>query len=130
MSGDMMQVHLLAAALRGERADVESYYRVLSEALGQALPAGMVDVERRGRLFGRDRTPVALRVHTPDRQLELRTGRHGGIEAQVCQIVRDVVISRRTLGVDEWLVVLAEELTKLADRDTIAREALTRLLNG
>jgi hypothetical protein len=130
MSGDMMQVHLLAAALRSERADVESYYRVLSEALGQALPPGMVELERRGGLFKRDRTPVALHVHTADRQLELRTGRHGGVEAEVRQVVHDVVISRKALGVDEWLAVLAEELTKLAGRNTLAREALSRLLDG
>lgn len=124
----MLEVHLLAQALRSDRADIESYYRLLSETLGQALPPGVVEVERAGRLFGRSRTPVALRVHTPDRQLELRAGRHG-LEAEVRQVVRDVVISRRAIGVDEWLEALAEELAKLADRDATAREALTRLLN-
>ncbi|HET6504378.1 MAG TPA: hypothetical protein VFG87_26805, partial [Amycolatopsis sp.] len=123
MSGEMMEVHLLAAALRCERSDVESYYRLLSETLGEALPPGVVEVERRARLFGRDRTPVALRVRTADRHLELRAARHGGVEAEIHQVVRDVVISRRTIGVDEWLAALAEELTKLAERDTAAREA-------
>lgn len=124
----MLEVHLLAQVLRSERTDLESYYRLLSETLGQALPPGVVEVERRGRLFGRDRTPVALRVHAPGRELELRTGRHG-LEAEVRQVVRDVVISRKTIGVEEWIEALAEELAKLADRDTAAREALTRLLN-
>jgi hypothetical protein len=129
MTGDMMQVHLLAAALRTDRTDVESYARVLSDALGQALPAGMVEVERRRRLRG-EGEPVAVRVHTADRQLELRAARHGGVSAEIRRVVRGVVISRRTVGVDEWLDALAEELATLAARDATAREALTRLLGG
>jgi hypothetical protein len=41
-----------------------------------------------------------------------------------------VVISRRTVGVDEWLQTLAEDLTRLAARDAAARAALARLLGG
>ena len=37
--GPMGDVHLLAAALRADRADVESYARVFSAVLGDALPA-------------------------------------------------------------------------------------------
>ena len=38
--GPAGEFHLLVAALRADRADVESYHRVLSETLGDALPAG------------------------------------------------------------------------------------------
>ncbi|GAB2998854.1 hypothetical protein LWP59_20405 [Amycolatopsis acidiphila] len=129
MGGEMMEVHLLAAALRADRADVESYARVLSDALGQALPAGMVEVERRRRLRG-EGEPVAVRVRTDDRELELRTARHGGVSAEIRHVVRGVVISRRTVGVDEWLEALAGELAKLAARDAAAHNALSRLLEG
>ncbi|GLY63830.1 hypothetical protein [Amycolatopsis taiwanensis] len=123
----MLEVHLLAQALRSERVDIESYYRLLSETLGQALPPGMVEVQRRGGLLRRHRNPVALRVHTPGRQLELRAGRHG-LEAEIHWVVRGVVISRQPVSVGEWLDVLAEELAKLAAWNTVAREALGRLL--
>lgn len=129
MAGEMMEVHLLAAALRADRTDVESYARVLSDALGQALPAGMVEVERRRRWRG-EGEPVAVRVHTADRQLELRAARHGGVSAEIRHVVRGVVISRRAVGVDEWLEALAGELAKLAGRDATARDALSRLLEG
>jgi hypothetical protein len=39
-----------------------------------------------------------------------------------------VVISRKAIGIDEWLTMLAEELGKLAERDAAARAALDRLL--
>ena len=52
------------------------------------------------------------------------------MEAQIRQIVRGIVISRRTVGVDEWLQALAEDLTRTAQRNATARAALDRLLGG
>lgn len=132
--GPMGDVHLLAATLRADRADVESYARVLSGTLAASLPAGMVEVEyKRGlsdRLAGREGKAVALVVHGEERELALAEAPRGGVEAQVRQIVRGIVISRRTVGVDEWLHALAEDLTRIAQRNATAREALDRLLGG
>lgn len=38
MAGSELDFHLLVATLRTDRADVESYSRVLSDTLGAALP--------------------------------------------------------------------------------------------
>jgi hypothetical protein len=129
--GPMGDLHLIAAALRADRADVESYTRVLTTVLGEALPAGMVEVERKrslaDRMNGRDGTPVALTVTTSDEKLMLRQAAHG-VHAEVHQIVRGVTIKRSTVGVDEWLVALAGVLSRLADGSAAARDALTKLL--
>lgn len=130
--GPAWDMHMLIAALRTDRADVASYSRVLTATLGDALPEGMVEVDYRrsvaDRMAGRPGQPTAVLVRSPERQLELRQGRHG-VEAEVRTVVRDVVISRKQVGIDEWLAVLAEELGKLASRDARAREALGRLLD-
>ena len=130
--GPAGELHLVVAALRSYREDVESLTRVLSETLGDALPTGMVEVERRrtvaDRMAGREGRAVAVRVHTASRGLELSSGRYG-LTAEIRQVVRGVVISRKQVGVDEWLVALAEELTRLADRDARAHEALSRLFS-
>jgi hypothetical protein len=129
--GPAWDMHVMIAALRADRSDVESYTRVLTSTLGDALPDGMVEVEYRrsmgDRVSGRPGQAVAVRVHGQERQLELRQGKRG-VDAEVRTVVRDVVISRRTIGIDEWLTLLAEELSKLAERDAAAREALSRLL--
>src|SRR5262249_26796407 len=130
--GPMGDVQLLAAMLRADQAEVGSYARVLSGALAQALPPGMVEVDyRRGvgdRLAGRPGRAVRLVVHGENRDLELREGRRGGVEAKLRQVVRGVTISRREIGMDDWLRALAEDIANLAARDTAAREALERLL--
>jgi hypothetical protein len=73
--GPAGDLHLVVAALRTDRTDVESYARVLSDTLGDALPAGMVEVERRrtlaDRMAGRDGRPVSVSVHATHRQLDL-----------------------------------------------------------
>jgi hypothetical protein len=132
--GPMGDVQLLAATLRADRADVESYARVLSGALADALPSGMVEVEHKrslaDRIAGREGRAVAVTVHAEDRELGLSEGARGGVEAQIRQIVRGIVISRRTVGVDEWLQALAEDLTRTAEKNATARAALNRLLGG
>lgn len=130
--GPMGDVALLASMLRADRADVASYARLLSGALAGALPEGMVEVEyRRGladRMAGREGRPVSVLVHGQDRDLELCEGARGAVEAEIRQVVRGVVISRRPIGVDQWLEALAVDLSRIAARDAAAREALERLL--
>ncbi len=132
--GPMGDVQLLAAMLRTDRAEVASYARVLSGALAQALPDGMVELGYQrtvgDRLAGRPGRAVRVVVHGDNRDLELREGRHGQLEAELQQVVRGVVISRRSIGVDEWLHALAEDITRAAARDTAAREVLERLLRS
>ncbi|WP_198407256.1 hypothetical protein [Nocardia terpenica] len=130
----LWDMHMMVAALRADRSDVESYGRILTNVLGDALPDGMVEVDYRrtlsDRMSGKPGQATAVRIYAPDRELELRQGRRGGVEAEVRSVVRGVVISRKQIGVDEWLAVLAEELNNLAARDAAAREALARLFNG
>jgi hypothetical protein len=134
MAGSELDFHLLVATLRTDRADVESYSRVLSDTLGAALPPGMVEVDRRrtfaDRMAGRAGQPVEVRVTTPDQLLVLTAGRGGNVAAEIRQVVHGVVISRRDTELDEWLTVLASELQALASRDERARAALARLLGG
>ncbi|MDQ2883418.1 MAG: hypothetical protein M3Y48_20220 [Actinomycetota bacterium] len=132
--GPMGDVQLLASMLRADRVEVASYARVLSGALAAALPTGMVELGYHrsvgDRLAGRPGRAVRVVVHGENRDLELREGRNGQIEAELQQVVRAVVISRRNISVDEWLQALAEDITRAAARDTAAREALERLLRS
>lgn len=132
----MTDADLLAAALRADAEDVETLVRVLTATLGDTLPAGMVEVERRrsvaDRLAGRAGTAVGVTVTTPELRLLISHGtrRGSGVHAEVHRVVRDVVISRREIGIDEWVGLLAQSLADLAARSSAARDALGRLLEG
>jgi hypothetical protein len=124
----------LAAALRADAVDIDTLVRVLSSTIGEVLPPGMVEAERdrtiTDRLTGREGTPIGIMITMPGIRLSLKHGKHRGgpIQAQIERIVRDVVISRREVNLDEWVNALAGALSDLASRNANARQALIRLL--
>ena len=128
-------VDLVAAALTSSAdfADVAMFTRVFTRSFADALPEGMVDVDYArtmgDRLAGRPGTPVTLTISFPDRRRELRATR-GWPEAEIQQVVRGVVLSRRQVEVAEWVRALAAELTGLAARNAAARAALAGLLGS
>lgn len=128
-------VELVASALTAsaDLSDVGMFVRVFTRSFADALPGSMVDVDYdrslSDRLAGRPGTPVGVRLSFPDKRLELRATR-GWPDAEVQQVVRGVVLSRRPVPVEEWVRTLAAELTGLAARNARARAALATLLGS
>ncbi|MFF4341708.1 hypothetical protein ACFY00_17450 [Kitasatospora sp. NPDC001540] len=129
---DEESIDLLAAALRRDAADLEAYARVLAGALAEALPADAVAVERRrtlaDRVAGRPGRIERLDVSTDDQRLSLTVTPEGRPAAEVCRVVRGVVLSRRSVPLDEWTGELAAAVAARARSDARARAALERLL--
>jgi hypothetical protein len=128
-------VDLVASALTSsaDLSDVAMFVRVFTRSLADSLPDGVVDVDydrsMGDRLAGRPGTATALRLTFPERRLSL-TATRGWPEAEVQQVVRGVVLSRKQVPVQEWVRTLAEELTNLAERNAAARAALASLLGS
>jgi hypothetical protein len=133
--GGPQSVDLVVSALTASAdvSDVAMFVRVFTRSFADALPEGMVEVDHSrtmgDRLAGRPGTPTALRLTFPDRRLSL-TATRGWPEAEVAQVVRGVVLSRKQVPVEEWVRVLAGELTDLAARNAAARAALATLLGS
>jgi hypothetical protein len=126
-------VDLVVSALTSsaDLSDVAMFVRVFTRSFADALPEAMVDVDydrsMGDRLAGRPGTPTALRLTFPEKRLSLSATR-GWPEAEVQQVVRGVVLSRKQVPVEEWVRLLATELTDLAARNASARAALAALL--
>ncbi|GLZ55516.1 hypothetical protein [Actinomycetospora sp. NBRC 106378] len=129
--GPLADVSVLAAALQADRLDVASYARILSGSLGEAMPAGSVEIGRRrglgDRVAGREGRVESVVVHGEGRDLELRAEGER-VHAEVRRVSGGVVISRRRVDVETWLQALAEDLRQIAARDAAARRALERWL--
>lgn len=126
-----MDVELLAAALRRDSADLDLYAKVLSVNLVDSLPAGAVRVERKrsmaDRMAGREGAVTNLDVALGELRLALSIDR-GRIVGEVCKEVRGIVLSRRQVGLDEWIGALAQALAETAASSARAREALEKFL--
>jgi hypothetical protein len=128
------EIDALAAALRADSADLDVYARVLTTSLADALPAGMIEVERdqsmRDRLAGRPGEVRTLRIGFGEVSLELDRGKGGTPVARAARAVRGVVISSREITVDEWTRLLADQLAIRARDSAQARAALAKLLGS
>ncbi|MFI0940795.1 hypothetical protein [Streptomyces sp. NPDC021020] len=125
------EVELLAAALRRDSADLDLYARVLSVNLIESLPPGAVRVARKrsvaDRMAGREGTVTGMDVSLGEQRLALRRERERTV-AEIHKEVRGVVLSRREVGLDEWVDALARALAGAAASSARAREALERFL--
>ena len=131
--GDDLSLDLVAAALRADSADVAVYARVLTDSLGDALPEGVVTVDRErsvsDRMRGRPGEVAKITVRLGDQMLTLAV-RRGQPVAEICREVRGVVLSRRPVQVTEWAAELAKALVAYADQNAQAAQVLRRLVAG
>jgi hypothetical protein len=131
--GDDLSLDLVAAALRADSADVAVYARVLTDSLGDALPEGVVTVDRErsvsDRMRGRRGEVAKITVRLGDQMLTLAV-RRGQPVAEISREVRGVVLSRRQVQVAEWAAELAKALVAYADQNAQAAQVLRRLIAG
>jgi len=125
---------MVTAALRADSADVAVYARVLTESLGDALPAGCVTVDRdrpsmSDRLHGRSGQVSKITVRLGDRVMTLGLKR-GAPVAEICSEVRGVVLSRQPVQLGTWAEELARALVEHAEQNAEAAKALRRLVAG
>jgi hypothetical protein len=131
--GDEVSLDMLMAALRADSTDVAIYARVLTESLGEALPAGCVVVDRErsmsDRMHGRPGAVSKVTVRLGDQVMTLGVQR-GAPAAEICREVRGVVLSRQPVPLSAWVAELARALMQHADQNAAAAEALRRLVAG
>jgi hypothetical protein len=123
---DDESIDMLAAALRADLSDINTFVEVLAGKLESALP-GRVTIERRGGLFARGK-----KVHRIDINLEndhyglVAEGTH--IKASRSHAVRGIVLKTEELPLQTWIDVLSRDLAAEAAQSESARVALERML--
>jgi hypothetical protein len=130
---DALSLDMVTAALRADSADVAVYARVLTQSLGEALPADYVTVDRKqsmsDRMRGRPGEITKIAVQLGDLQMNLGV-QNGRPVAEICRAVRGVVLSRQPVPLHEWTAALANALVAHAKEHAEAAEALRKLVAG
>jgi hypothetical protein len=124
---------MVMSALRADSSDIAIYAKVLTESLGDSLPAGSVTIERNrsmsDRMANRPGTVTKISVKLGEKNLTLGTQR-GAPVAEICHEVRGIVLSRNQVPIDEWAAELARGLVAQAERNAQTATALRRLVAG
>ncbi len=128
-----LSLEMVTAALRADSSDIAIYARVLTESLGESLPAGCVTVERSrsmsDRMQNRPGTVTRISVRLGEKTMTLGTQR-GAPVAEICHEVRGIVLSRNAVPIAEWAAELARGLVAHAEQNAEAATALRRLVAG
>ena len=131
--GDGPSLDMVTAALRADSADVAIYARVLTESLGDALPAGWVTIDRdrtaSDRMRGRPGQVAKITVRMGELIMTLSVKR-GVPVAEICREVRGVVLSRQPVPVGTWAQELARALVAHAEQNADTAQALRKLVAG
>lgn len=124
-------LQLLASELRRHSGDLSLYAGFLLNTLCSALPAGLVEVERKGGplrwLRGAGAPVVAATVRLGDQSFTLRRARVGApAVATVRHESGGIVLRTELVDLDEWSDRLAAALGEYAEDHAEAAEALRR----
>ena len=127
-----LDLEVLAATLRGHSDDLSLYAGFLLNVLSAALPPELIEVQREGRwrarLAGREPAVLSVSVLVGDNRYQLARDDLGRpATARIRHESGGVVLSTRTVSIDEWSTMLATDLAKLARTNAVAAAALQRL---
>jgi hypothetical protein len=122
---------LVAAQVRADASDVETFFSVLVTKLSDAL-GQRVKLERPGGLFKRDRPVDAMELDLSSGGsglvLSARRDR-GGVTCTVLRKVRGIALSTKQVSMTEWIEELVSALREEAERSRQTWDALHGLLS-
>ena len=116
---------LLAASLRADARDLDTFLEALATKLSAAFPDN-TKVERKGfRGSGRVR---AIDVELGEHRYRLER-ESSGPSCSRARTVRGIVLKNDELGLDAWIDALAQDVSESAEQSERGRVALERLLH-
>jgi hypothetical protein len=116
---------ILAASLRADARDLDTFMEVLAAKLSASFPES-TDVDREG-FRGRGRVRSISVAFGEQRYGLERTS--AGVTCRRARVVREIVLKNEELGLDDWIESLSEDLAEAAERSERGRLALERLLH-
>jgi hypothetical protein len=125
---DGLDFDMLAASLRADAADGDTFFEVLAGKLSGAL-GERVQLRREGGMFKKARRVEAVTVDfAPSGPVFEATKSAKGFECRVRRAVRGIVVSNTEVSLAEWLDSLVQNLAEEAKRSEQARNALEGLI--
>ena len=119
---------LLAASLRAETRDLETFVEALATKLEGAFPE-RVRVERKGGRLGGRRRVERLAVDLDEHRFELEKER-AEVSCRRRNVVRGIVLKNEPMSLEQWIDALSAALADTAGETERGRQALQRLLES
>ena len=122
----IVQMGVAANLARMYASDQRGFLENLAAMLESVLPEH-VTVERRGGLFS-DKRIRAVRIQFGDHIYSVEASAQGAISADRTKVVRGIKLKTEPLSIEDWLERVCAELSRHADANLAARDAIKRFL--
>lgn len=126
---DALKVDVLATMLRADQKEAAALVEGLAERLQSVIPDN-ITIVRAGWVLSSTRPVKQLLVRFDDCHLQIEKDKNGKVTAASIKVVRGVVLKTTKISLDEWVALLAAELSKAAENNASTREALNNLVTG
>ena len=119
----------VAGALAANYArDARTFLPLLAAVLEASMPED-TEVQRKGKLFSKEKTVRMVRVITGGNAYQIEDPGNGRLVAQRIQTVRNIILKREEMRVNEWLTALASEIAARAKDNEATFFALKNMLD-
>jgi len=125
---DMNAVAVAGALASNYARDARTFLPLLAAVLEASMPDD-TEVERKGRLFSKEKTVRKVRVLAGQNTFEIEDPGNGRLQALRIQTVRNIVLKRDEMRVDEWLTALSAEIALRAKDNEATFFALKNMLD-
>ena len=122
-----LAVDVLAASLQMDKQESGDLLEFLAKKLQQSLPKN-TQIQR-GGFFGMGAIKQ-ITIRFDENYYQINRERYGSFTPKIIKVVRGVVIKTTEISMEQWNNELALELSRLAQRSSEMRNALSKFVIG
>ncbi len=122
-----LAVDVLAASLQMDKQESGDLLEFLAKKLQQSLPNN-TQIQRGGFLGMGAIKQITIRFD--ENHYQINRERYGSFTPKIIKVVRGVVIKTTEISMEQWNNELALELSRLAQRSSEMRNALSKFVIG
>ncbi len=122
-----MEADVLSATLHAGLKEAQDLLDFLAQKFEGPL-SHLIEVRRRGGLFGNKHAVEEITFKFEDRQLRITRESHGSFSAKSLKVVRGVVLKTNVVDIEQWIGELSQALARQAEKSESFRTALSRFV--
>lgn len=124
---DALKVEVVAACLNQGATQTGSMLEFLAAKLGSTFP-DCTTIKRSGWFLSSNRPVESMTFQLEELCFEISKTKTGSFNTRVSKVVRGVALNSKEISAEQWISLLAESLSKLAQKDAQARLSMQKFI--
>jgi hypothetical protein len=126
-SNESLQIEQMAAAIRANSSDLQTFMEVLATKLEGSLP-NQTQVVRQSRFLSREHPVKEIKIVLNDHHYRVYKEQQGTLITETVKVVRGIALKTEQIPMEQWIEELATALAQESTHSSAARLALEQFL--